>query len=331
MCDIERYSIFTKMDYFLINYFVCFGGDILGFFTINEDELSLIKFIAKYQYLNVKDAKYFFNSSRYYRNRIKALIDKKFLRKIKWTLVLGQSGIQYVQLLNFEYNKLNKNQKYKERLLNLTNIAAFYHNCNTVSFIPSFAIKDRAVFTTTGRRFIGILNINGFEYLTYQILKEHDNKYIASVAYDIQKEMQYSNFIILVNDINRIDLNNFVFGKNKILVIEDNETNREKLKYVHSIRWNELMAEYYEGVHLSKYYFCEYSNNKDKYINTFYFIDTEKINRFKYFIKENSANIVHIVCTTELEKSLRKALPNANYCVVNLEKYIDKERRYYYG
>lgn len=302
----------------------------MSYFPINEEELSLIKFIAKYQYLNVKDAKYFFNSSRYYRNRIKDLIDKKFLRKIKWTLVLGQSGIQYVQLLNLEYNKLNKNQQYKERLLKLSNIAAFYHNCNTVHFIPSFAIKGRAVFTTTGRRFIGLLNINGFEYLTYQILKEQDNKYIASVAYDIQKEMKYGNFIILVNDINRIDLKDFVFGKNKILVIEDNETNREKLKYLHSIRWNELIAEYYEGVHLSKYYFCEYSNNKDTYINTFYFIDTEKINRFKYFMKENSTNIAHIVCTTELEKELRKALPSANYCVVKIEKYVDKERKYYH-
>lgn len=82
----------------------------LSYFSINNDEISLIKFIAKYQYLKVKDAKYFFNSSRYYRNRIKNLIDKKFLRKIKWTLVLGRSGIQYVELSNFEYNKLNKNQ-----------------------------------------------------------------------------------------------------------------------------------------------------------------------------------------------------------------------------
>ena len=132
--------------------------------------------------------------------------------------------------------------------------------------------------------------------------------------------MKYSNFIILVNDIKRIDFNDFVFRKNKILVIEDNDANREKLKYLHSIRWNELMAEYY---------FCEYSNNKNTYINTFCFIDTEKIIGFKYFMKENSTNIVHIICTAELEKELRKALPNANYCVLKVEKYIDKERKCY--
>lgn len=319
-----------QKDYFLLNYFARIGGDILNYFPINEDELSLVKFIAKYQYLNVKDAKYFFNSNRYYRNRIKNLIDKKFLRKIKWTLVLGQSGIQYAELLKFEYNKLNKNQKYRERLLNLSNIGAFYHNCNTVSFIPSFAIKDKTVFTTTGRRFIGVFNINGFEYLTYQILKEHDNKYIESVIYDIQKEMKYGNFIILVNDINKINLDDFVFGKNQILLIEDNDFNREKLKYLHSVKWKELIDEYYNGVYLSERIFCEYSNNKDKYISTFYFIDTEKINRIKYFIKENPTKTAHIVCDAELEQTLRKQLPNANYCVVDLEKYIDKEIRDYY-
>ena len=302
----------------------------MSYFPTNEDEISLIKFIAKYQYLNVSDAKYFFNSSRYYRNRIKNLIDKDFLRKIRWMLVLGGSGIQYVKLLNFEYNKSNKNAKYRERLLKLSNIAAFYHNCKTVDFTPSFAIKDKRVFTTTGRRYIGIFDINGFEYLTYQILKEHDNKYIQSVIYDIQKEMKYKNIIIFIDDINRINLNDFAFGLNQILVIEDNEINREKLKYLHSIRWKAIIDKCYKGAYLAEYSFCEYTNNKDKFINTFYFIDTEKITRFKYFIRENSTKKAYIICNTELETRLRKELPDANYYVEDLEQYVDTEPIYYY-
>lgn len=302
----------------------------MSYFPINEDEISLIKFIAKYQYLNVNDAKYFFNSSRYYRNRIKNLIDNNFLRKIRWMLVLGKSGIQYAKISNFEYNKLNRNQQYSERLLRLSNIGAFYHNCNTVDFTPSFAIKDKQVLTTTGRRFIGTFDINGLDYLVYQILKEHDNKYIESVAYDIQKEMRYKNIIILVNDINRIDLNYFSFGYNQILVIEDNDINRERLKYLHSVRWKELIDKCYKGVYLSKYSFCEYTNEKDKFINTFYFIDTEKISRMKHFINESVTKRAYIICNRELEAILRKELPDANYCVVDLESYIDKERRFYY-
>lgn len=103
------------------------GDDIMVYFPTNENEISLIKFIAKYQYLNVNNAKYFFDTSRYYRNRIKNLIDK----------------------------------------------------C-------------------------------------------------------------------------------------------------------------------YNGIYLAKYNFCEYTNYKDIYINTFYFIDTEKINRFKYFINESSNKRAYI-------------------------------------
>lgn len=328
MCDIERYGTSTKGQ-FIDKLLVGIGGDIVSYFPINENEISLIKFIAKYQYLNVNDAKYFFGSSRYYRNRIKDLIDKKFLRKIKRILVLGKSGIQYVQALNFEYNKINKNLEYRERLLRLSDIAAFYYNCNTVNFTPSFAIKDKQVLTTTGRRFIGILEINGFEYLAYQIVKEHDNKYIESVAYDIQKEWKHKNFIILVDDINRIDLNYFAFGNNRTLVIEDNDANREKLKYLHSVRWSELIDKCYKGVHLAEYNFCEYTNNKDKFINTFYFIDTDKIARFKLFMRESPSKSADIICNKELATILRKEMHDANFCVVDLENYIDKEKRYY--
>lgn len=329
MCDIERYGTTTKV-LFIDKLLVRIGGDVVSYFPINEDEISLIKFISKYQYLNVNDAKYFFNSSRYYRNRIKDLIDKKFLRKIKWILVLGKSGIQYVQALNFEYNKLNKNDKYRERLLRLSNIAAFYYNCNTVHFTPSFAIKNKQVLTTTGRRFIGIFDINGFDYLVYQILKEHDNKYIESVVFDIQKERKYNNIIVLIDDINRINLDDFAFGKYQVLVIEDTEINREKLKYLHSIRWKELVDKCYNGVYLAKYSFCEYTNDIDKFINTFFFIDTEKIIRLKFFMRESPSKKAYIICNAELEAILRKELPEANYCVVDLENYIDKERRYYY-
>lgn len=124
-------------------------------------------------------------------------------------------------------------------------------------------------------------------------------------------------------------MNDFAFGLNRILVIEDNEINREKLKYLHSIRWKEVVDKCYKGAYLSEYSFCEYTNNKDKFINMFYFIDTEKITRIKYFIRENSTKRAYIICNSELETRLRKQLPDANYYVVDLEQYIDKERRYY--
>lgn len=303
------------------------GGDILNYFPNGDEEINLIKFISKYQYLNVNDSKYFFSSKKYYKQRISNLVNKKMLRRIKLNLVLDELGIEYSKMFQFEYNKLNRDKKYLSRLLYLSNLGAFYNNCNTVKFIPSFDMKDKAQFTITARRFVGILDISGIEYLTYYISEEHNEKYLKSVIYDIQKERNYKNIIILVNDKNRIKINDFTFGANQVLILEDTEENREELKYLNSIDWYNVVKKIYKNdkIYLSDYNFCEYTNYKNKYISTFYFLDTEKINRIKYFLRENKNKNADIICSAKLKAELIKELPNCNYIVIDLEEYIDKE------
>lgn len=302
----------------------------LNFFPNCEEEIALIKFVSQYQYLNTNDAKYFFKTVDYYKKRIKHLVDKKFIKRSKSYLILDELGIEYAKLLGFDYNPVNRNAKYKNRLLNLSNIGAFYHNCKTVKFTPSFSIKDKQTFTTTGRRYIGVFDINGIEYLGYQIRAEHDEKYIKSIMYDIQKEIKYKNIIILVNDIKRINFNDFCFGINQVVVLQDSEENREKLKYLNSVNWYKIINEFYKNkAYLSEYNFCDYTDYKNKYISYFYFLDTEKINRIKYFLRENENKNIDIICDSSQKEELSKVFPNAHYIILSLEKYIDKERNYY--
>lgn len=302
----------------------------LNFFPNCEEEIALIKFVSQYQYLNTNDAKYFFKTVDYYKKRIKHLVDKKFIKRSKSYLILDELGIEYAKLLGFDYNPVNRNAKYKNRLLNLSNIGAFYHNCKTVKFTPSFSIKDKQTFTTTGRRYIGVFDINGIEYLGYQIRAEHDEKYIKSIMYDIQKEIKYKNIIILVNDIKRINFNDFCFGINQVVVLQDSEENREKLKYLNSVNWYKIINEFYKNkAYLSEYNFCDYTDYKNKYISYFYFLDTEKINRIKYFLRENENKNIDIICDSSKKEELSKVFPNAHYIILSLEKYIDKERNYY--
>lgn len=126
----------------------------MSYFLNDSEEISLIKFIAKYQYLSVNDTKYFFSSGSYYKKRITKLIQKEFLRRTKLKLVLGKMGIEYAKFFNFEYTLLNRNTRYVERLMYISHLAAFYHNCNTVDFTPSFSIKDKESLTITGRRYV---------------------------------------------------------------------------------------------------------------------------------------------------------------------------------
>lgn len=302
----------------------------MNYFPNGDEEISLIKFIAKFQYLSVNDAKYFFSTKKYYKKRITNLVQKKLIRRIKLNLVLDELGIEYAKLFNFEYTPLNRNKKYLPRLLYISNLGAYFHNCKTIKYTPSFTMKDKEMFTITARKFIGILDINGIEYLTYHISEEHDKKYLNSVIYDIQKERKYKNIIVFINDINRINNLDFAFGNNQVLIIEDNEINRERLKYLHSINWLKIITEYYKDkAYLSEYNFCDYTDYKNKYISNFYFLDTEKINRIKYFLRENKNKNADIICNKEIAIELKKEFPNAHYNIVELEKYIDKERNIY--
>ena len=301
-------------------------------FPNGPEEISLLEFISKYQYLDVKDSKYFFNTQKYYKKRISNLVAKRYLKRTKsHHLVLDELGIEFAGLFKFEYNKLNRNVKYLPRLLYISKMAAFYYNCANVKFIPSFSMKNKEEFTITSRKFIGVLEINGMEYLTYHLTEEHNDKYLRLLIYDLQKEKTYKNIIILTNDENRIKINQFTFGMNQILIVKDTEENREKLKYLHNIDWYNIIKAKYKrnDIYLSEYSFCEYTDYKNRYISTFYFFDTEKINRIESFLKENKNKNADIFCNYEIKEMLVKELPNCNYFVVDLENYIDKEKFVY--
>lgn len=201
------------------------------------------------------------------------------------------------------------------------------YNCTVYTI---FLIKDKEVFTTTARKFIGIFDINGFDYLVYTISKNHDIRYLNSIIYEIQKEKTYKNIIVLINDINRIHLQDFAFGMGQVLIIEDNDTNREKLKYLHSINKTKIIETIYKNpMFLSEYNFCDYTDYKDKYVSIFYFLDSEKINRIKHFLRENKNKNADIICSVSLANELKRELPSVHYITIDLEEYIDKERTTY--
>ena len=304
----------------------------MNHFPNSNEEINLIKFISRYQYLNVNDTSHFFSSKKYYKQRISNLIKKRFIKRIQHNLVLDKLGIEYVKMFKFEYNKLNRNKAYLPRLLYLSNLGAFYNNCKTLKFIPSFDIKDKEIFTITARKFIGILNIRNIEYLAYYITKEHDEKYIKSVIYDIQKERNYKNIIIFIDDKSKIkNISDFTFGTNQVLIIEESNISKEKLKYINSIDWHLIINTIYknDNISLSSYNFCDYTNYKNKYITTFYFFDTEKINRIQYFLMENKNKKMDVLSPKEIQPYLQKYLPTCNYISIDLENFIKKELHIY--
>lgn len=301
----------------------------MNYFPKNNEEISLIKFLAKYQYVNVNDLNYFFKSKKYYKTRITNLINKKLIKRINHNLVLTKHGRDYIKSIGLSCNKLNRNERYLPRLYYISNLGAFYHNNELVTFTPSFDLKDKMILTTTSRRYIGIININGIDYLTYHISKDHDKKYVSSVIYDIQKEKQFKNILILLDSGVKINNLDFTFGYNQVLILEDTIENRNKLPYINSINWHKIASHFFKNPYISEYNFCDYIDIKNRYIAYFTLFDTEKTNRINQYLRENKFKRIEVLCPKELYSKLRQEILRANYTVLNLANFIDKKRNIY--
>ena len=300
---------------------------IKSIFPKNENEIEMVKFIGRFQYLSSNDAKYFFNDT-YYPKRIRSLIKKNIIRRYNKYLVLAENGQYFMKVLEQKALPRRYDKKYTDRLKFISHLAAYYNKEKYIEFTPSIEMKDKNVFTETSRKYIGVLKIFGTSYLTYHISNLHTKSYISSVMYDLQKETKYKNILILIDDIKRLDLRNFIFGFNSLIVCEDKDEDLEKLKYIQQINWPKIVQTLYKDVHISEYNFCDYTNNKEKYIATFYMLDVEKINRINVFLENNKNKQVDIICGENIIRNLGQEMPFANYNLVNLSDFIENIRMY---
>ena len=107
----------------------------------NKNEIELVKFIGRFQYLSVKDAEYFFNDT-YYPKRIRNLIQKNIIRKYNKYLVLAENGYAFMKVLGQNTTPLRYDKKYTDRLKYISHLAAIYQKAEYIDFIPSIKIKE---------------------------------------------------------------------------------------------------------------------------------------------------------------------------------------------
>ena len=72
--------------------------EIKSIFPTNINEINLVKFIGRYQYISSKDVQYFFDDT-YYPKRITKLIKKGIIRRYKKYLVLADDGYNFMKIL----------------------------------------------------------------------------------------------------------------------------------------------------------------------------------------------------------------------------------------
>ena len=296
----------------------------------NKNEIELVKFIGRYQYLSIKDIKYFFNNISYARKRITRLVKDNVLRRYNKCLIIGKNGVLFLESMGQKRAKLRYDKKYVERLKSISHIAAYFNKCSNIKFTPSFEMKDKEELTETSRRFIGVLNVFGREYLTYHIPEYQNQRYINSVIFDLNQITQYKNIIILVNDINRLELSEFAFNLSSVIICEDSDEGLEKLKYLELVKWNKIVKDTFgNNVKFAEYKYADFTDGKNKYISVFYLLDTEKISKLFTFHKANPERNAEVVCSNEIAEFIKKVEPRSNITIVNINDYIERTSKIY--
>lgn len=297
---------------------------------LNKLDIEILLFVNKYKYVKVSDFKYLYSYKQYYKNKVKKLISNKYLRKIKWYVTLGIAGKKYLENLGYNCSKISYEKTFVERQKIISSFAARYYNNKNIKFIPSMDIKDKQIFTITSRRYIGLMDIEGNEYLTYYISKKHTSNYVQSVIYDIRKERKFKNIIVFVEDMNMININDFIFGLDNLYIIPKTEESIYILENINKIDYQKMFSKLYKDkVFLSEYNFCDYYIKSQSFIFPLPLINSEKISNIKYFLLENKNKNVDILYSKNISLVAIGKIKNANYIPIDYNKYIKGEINIY--
>lgn len=315
------------MYHYLINLFgllLC----VVGKETILKDsEKDIILFVYRFKIVLSTNIKYLLSNKKYYQVIVKRLVDNGYLRRYKTKyLMLGQTGKKYIKILGYNYSKPSYKKEYVKKMTTISNLAIIAIG-NKMKFIASFELKDDSSFRTQSRPFIGSIKFNGNNFLVYYISKKSSKRFCNSIIYDFQKERDYKQAILFIEDIRMINLGDYAFGSNQFVVFPLLYENwitlfSEQFK----IDYRAISEEFgYSDTFLSKWDFCDYETRDKKFITFLPFIDAEKIYKLKMFCEENKEYIekLHVFCSKDVFTVLKENLPAIkNVTIVDFKDYI---------
>ena len=117
---------------------------------------------------------------------------------------------------------------------------------------------------------------------------------------------------------------NFSFGKQNTIVIVNDNTNKRLINNYSNINWHEVLEIMYnKELLISDWDNADYLLDENKYIIEMIFINTEKIEKLKWYYKENSDSLKKVeIITIDENKEKIKEMVGDNRCSI---KVIDKD------
>ena len=293
---------------------------------LSKNDIELLEFLKKYKIMLASESKRIYKSKGYHYKRLKVLEKERYIKRIdRYYIGLDIEGTKLLKNMGYDYNRICRRKDYQNRVKEIVKIATLTLDSN-IEFIPSWELKNNAIFTETARKYIGELIYQQKKYVSYYISKDKENVYIKQVINDIQKTIEYNNVIVFMENINILNKSNryFIFGKASTLIINVNKTNLERMRYIQKADLYEVLKQIYENkeILLSNWKKADYMTEDKQYIFLIPFIDTEKLHKLNIFYNNKISNRkIDILTLKENKRKIEEILSN-NTNIIELDNWL---------
>lgn len=240
---------------------------------LNENDLKLLYYLARFKLMFANDAIYFYGST-YYQKRLQQLKNANYItRYYRVYIKLSSPAIRFLESQNVKCEFPCRNKKYIDRLVLVSRIGIELEKAN-IPFRLSWEMKGKK-FTDWSRRFLGEIEVNYEKYIVYYA--KMNNLYNRNLHFDINKDTDYQNIITIVEDINVIEEKTpFIFpNKVKSLIVPINRI--QELGIYNSICIKDEIEKYYACIAESSDYSIADYKISNKNIIYMPFIDTHRV------------------------------------------------------
>lgn len=293
---------------------------------LTEKDIEVLTFLRNYKIMLAADTKRIYKSKDYNRKRLKILEKEKYIKRVGRYIKLDINGVNLMREFRYEYSNVCRSYQYRDRLKEIVRIATQTIS-SSITFIPSWEIKNSNIFTEKARKYIGELNYQEKNAIAYYISKDKPKVYISQIINDIQKAVEHNNIIVFMEDMKALNKRNqyFMFGKTSTLIVKANSKNLEKMRLLQTLDYYEILARIYKKreILLSNWEKADYMTNKKEYIIFMPFIDTEKLHRLNIFYRNNKSTSrrIDIITLKENKQKVEEILSNKTN-IIELDNYL---------
>ena len=287
---------------------------------LNENDLKLLYYLARYKLMFANDAIYFYGSS-YYQKRLQELKNANYItRYYRVYIKLSSACIRYLEEQNIKCEAPCRNKKYINRLVFISKIGLELEKVD-VPIKLSWEMKGKN-YTDWSRRFIGEIEIRNEKFILYYA--KDDNQYNRTIHFDINKDMDYENVIVITESLNIIDDRKRFIFPNKIISMMVPINRIQELGRYNTLSIKEEIERYYNSVaESSDYNIADYKVDNT---NIIYmpFIDTHRVMALNSFFSLALTNSTFDILTLEdnldklIELLSNETLENVNIKIIEL-------------